>query len=103
MRRRLARCQAYRWARSHLLTNGPNVDMLPFLKTRKLDSIVIAKQKPEGSINEDMPNDGLQAAMQDLHRAMKEGDYTAMARAIQSAFEICESEPHAEDPHEGEE
>lgn len=70
--------------------------MLPFLKTRKLDSIVIAKQKPEGSIEEDMPNDGLQAAMSDLTRALKSDDATAAARAFQSAFEICESYPHEE-------
>lgn len=74
--------------------------MLPFLQKRQLESIVIAKQKPEGSIEEYMPNDGLQAAMSDLGRALKSEDVVAAARAFQSAFEICESYPHNEVDHE---
>ena len=65
--------------------------MLPFLQKRQLASVIIAKQKPEGSLEEDMPNDGLQAALSDLMRAMKSDDAVAAARAFKSAFEMCES------------
>lgn len=75
--------------------------MLPFLKPRQMTAIVIAKQKPEGSIEDQGdPLEGLNVAASDLIKALGAKDAVAVAQALKAAFEICDSMPHEEGPHE---
>lgn len=80
--------------------------MLPFLnKDEAQDSGVIQKtrapdKKPE-SEQEDS-SAGMEAVAHDLIRAIHSRDVKAVADAIKAAFEIADSEPHAEGPHTNE-
>ena len=66
--------------------------MLPFLKPRQTTTITIAKQKPDGSIEDnDESNEGLNVAAEDLIKAVHAKDAVAVAAALKSAWEICES------------
>lgn len=81
--------------------------MLPFLKPKKLSAIIIHKTKPEGGTEpmheegEEMPE--LVGAAENLISAVHAKDAHATAEAIKAAFEICESYPHYEGEHKGEE
>jgi hypothetical protein len=75
--------------------------MLPFLKERKIASVLVAKRSPEGE-ETTMPevDEGLMAAAEDLIRAVHSKDAHAVASALKAAFEISDSQPHEEGPHE---
>lgn len=81
------------------------VKMLPFLKPKKISSIIIARSKPQGGVepmheeNEAQPE--LLGAAESLLSAIASKDAHEVAEAFQSMFQICESYPHAEAEHEG--
>jgi len=74
--------------------------MLPFLKDKREGSV----SEPPSTIRRD-PDDGadfdsLEVAAQDLCDAVHSRNYKAVAEALRAAFELCDSEPHEEGPHE---
>lgn len=77
--------------------------MLPFLKPKKMSSVIIAKIKPEGKIEpsheegEEMPE--LIGAAESLISAVHSKDANAVAECLKAAFEICDSYPHEEGEH----
>lgn len=77
--------------------------MLPFLKPKKITSIIIAKHKPEGGIepmheeDEEMPE--LVGAAESLISAVHSKDAKAVAEALKAAFEVCDAYPHQEGEH----
>lgn len=78
--------------------------MLPFLKKRNegMNSGLIIKtrtpdEKPEE--DQDDPAAAIHACASDLIQAVHAHDVKAAAEAIQSAFEILDSQPHEEGPH----
>lgn len=78
--------------------------MLPFLKPKKAASVITANTNPDGGIDSEGPVDemdpGLMASAEDLIRAVHAKDATAVAHALQAAFDIADSMPHEEGPHE---
>lgn len=82
---------------------------LPFLAKPKnnVAGIIIAKRKSDGISNQvEMASDdqssddsGLESAADDILRAISANDSKQLARALRSAFEILDSEPHEEGPH----
>lgn len=69
---------------------------LPFLKHRKLATIIMAKRKPEGSM-EMMGEEGeehpqLMYAAEDLISAVHAKDAKAVAEALRAAFDMLDSE-----------
>ena len=74
--------------------------MLPFLKNAQ-DAASSSPIEPikRGSDHEE-DYDGLHACAEDLHAAVKSGDISGIASALKAAFQICDSEPHEEGPHE---
>lgn len=81
--------------------------MLPFLKPRQVAGVIIAKRKPDGGTVTEAPEGDdmqpLEAACDDILRAIGAKDSKQLASAIQAAFEICDSQPHEEGPHTNEE
>lgn len=80
--------------------------MLPFLKPRAVAGLIVSKRKPDGSTEpEHVEGDEaapLEAAAEDLIRAIHSKDTKAVAAALKAAFEISDSEPHVEGPHTNE-
>lgn len=80
--------------------------MLPFLRPDKMVSVIVAKRKPEGQVEdlhkEDEAHPDLIMAAEDLIRAVHSKDTQAVADALEQAFYVCDSEPHVEGPHEEE-
>lgn len=81
--------------------------MLPFLKPRQVAGVIIAKRKPDGG-TETQGQEGdemqpLEAACDDIQRALAAKDSKQLAEAIKAAFEICDSMPHEEGPHTNDE
>lgn len=79
---------------------------LPFLKQKRNQGETIVEtfsDKPKEE--QDSEDSALIAAAQDMIRAIESKDYKHLAMAIRSAFQILDSEEHAEGPHtnEGEE
>lgn len=80
--------------------------MLPFLKPKQVASVIVANRHPDpdGTLESQGPEDemhpGLMSAAEDLIRAVHSKDAHAVAGALQSAFEISDSMPHEEGPHE---
>lgn len=67
---------------------------------------MIADRKSDGGMELSHPFDedvhGLVVASEDLTRAIHSKDINAVASALRAAFEILDSEPHDEGPHEPE-
>ncbi len=78
--------------------------MLPFLKTRKQDAGIstVYRASDESKPEEKDDASGLHAAAGDLHKAIQSNDIKGIAAALKAAFEICDSQPHEEGPHESE-
>lgn len=74
--------------------------MLPFLAPKKMVSVIVAKRKPEGQVEdvhkEDESHPELMMAAEDLIRAVHSKDTQGVADALEHAFYICESYPHEE-------
>lgn len=69
--------------------------MLPFLAPKKTVSVIMAKRKPDGPM-EDMHEEGeshpeLLMAAEDLIRAVHGKDAHAVADALEHAFYVCDS------------
>ena len=82
--------------------------MLPFLKPQaKQASLSIKYRKPDEkepfSDQEDSNESAKHAAAQDILRAIESKDFKHLALALQSMFDICDSEPHTEGPHTNDE
>jgi hypothetical protein len=77
--------------------------MLPFLAPKHVATVIISKQKEDGTVKDDHvegeEHSGMIEAMEDLIRGMNMKNASAMAEAFKAAFEICESEPHEESEH----
>ena len=81
--------------------------MLPWMQPKKSGAVIMAKMKPEGSV-ESMQEEGeedpsLMVAAEDIMSAIAMKDSKALASALKAAFEILDSAPHEEGPHIGEE
>ena len=78
--------------------------MLPFLKPDKMVGVIVARRKENGS-TEPLHEEGslppeLMAAAEDLLRGLSAKDSSAVASALQAAFQISDSMPHVEGEHE---
>jgi len=82
--------------------------MLPWMKDNKksVAGLIMAKRKPEGGfaeggeVEESQENYGLTACAEDFLKAVEAKDAKACAKAFQDMFDICESQPHEEYPHD---
>jgi len=74
--------------------------MLPFLKVKKADGGMITQLRKPDEGKEPLQDPGLEMAMEDMCKAHDARDYKAMAKAFQAAFQILESQPHEEAPHD---
>ena len=72
--------------------------MLPFLKKSKEASVVVPSDPVKRDHDEDYG--GLHACADDLKEALKADNTPAIAAALRAAFQICDSEPHEEGPHD---
>lgn len=87
--------------------------MLPFLDKKKDLGVIIARlgkrdlddTRPEVSGPDEEPIDPmLEMAAEEVLRALDDRSPSRLARALKSAFEFCDSQPHEEGPHiEGDE
>ncbi len=57
-------------------------------------------RKPDAEPKQDQEDSGLEMAAEDLLRAHASNDKKAVAAALRAAFQILDSEPHVEGPHE---
>lgn len=74
--------------------------MLPFLKPKPQVGVIV-KQVKNGSVEEKPEqNHALEACAEDILRAIGSKDAKALASALHAAFEIADSMPHKEGPHE---
>jgi hypothetical protein len=79
--------------------------MLPFLKPKRKEGMVIEQRTPDGQADrspEGSELDGVKAAAADLIRAMHAKDEDGVAMALKAAFEILDSMPHDEGEHTNE-
>jgi hypothetical protein len=78
--------------------------MLPFMKPRKIQGVIVDNRKADGSKHDKKTQEdhGLNQAAEDLIRAIHDKDIDAAAAAMRAAFEILDSQPHEEYPHEDE-
>lgn len=83
--------------------------MLPFLKSKpaQVAGIVVKIRKPDSDDQDakepHKEDNGLEACAHDLINAVHARDVKGVQEALKAAFEICESYPHEEGPHEDEE
>ena len=80
---------------------------LPWLKQdKKVAGLIVEMRKPDGGLEEtaqeDSEDTGIESCAQDLIKAVEGKDAKAVAQALKSAFEILDSQPHSEGPHEEE-
>jgi hypothetical protein len=81
--------------------------MLPFLAPKKIVSTISARRgkSPDIEVNTEAEAPGshmapgLKTAAEDLMRALETKSPMDIGRALQMAFEACDSEPHKEGPH----
>jgi len=76
--------------------------MLPFLKKQQEGSISGPVENIKREPDEEADYDMLESAVHDLFSAFKSQDIKAGCEALRAAFEIYDSEPHFEGPHEKE-
>lgn len=81
---------------------------LPFLAKKQMSGVIVSQRKKDGAgINEGETegagNHAMEAAAEDIIRAITSKDAQHLALALQAAYDICESnEPESEDeaqPH----
>lgn len=72
--------------------------MLPFLKKDKEASVSMPAEVLKREPDEEPEYDSLNAAAEDLMHALASKDIGAIANALRSAFELCDSQSHAEGP-----
>lgn len=71
--------------------------MLPFLEDSKNVGVAV-EHRSEGP-----ENHGLMLAADELIKAVERKDRKGVAMALANAFELLDSMPHEEGPHEGDE
>jgi len=81
--------------------------MLPFLmpEKRKDTGMIVVDRRPDEEAAKDTPEDltGIEVAMEEFCAAVDKKDFKGMAKAFKAAFEMLESMPHDEAPHEEQE
>lgn len=84
--------------------------MLPFLEPKKISSVIIARRgkpdletSPEVDMGEDKVDPGLKEAAEDMMRAFESKSVIDLAKALKSAYEICDSYPEDHDQDMSEE
>lgn len=77
--------------------------MLPFLKRMQEGSASTPVESVERKSDHEEEYDSLESAADDLIAAIHSKNSKHVAAALRAAFEMCDSEPHAEGPHHGEE
>ena len=79
--------------------------MLPFLQKNKEASVSAMPQtiQRDHDENSEQEFDALETAAEDLINAIHAKDVKGVTQALRAAFDLQESEPHDEGPHEGEE
>lgn len=75
--------------------------MLPFLKKSQESGVSAPVEKITREPDEDSDFDPLEVAAEDVLFAVEKKDAKALARALRAAFDLCDSEPHLEGPHNG--
>lgn len=74
--------------------------MLPFLNPNRISATLIAKRKPDGGLEskgQDGDMDaGIMSAAEDLIRAVHSKDARSVAKALKSAFEMCDTDEKPE-------
>ena len=79
---------------------------LPFLRKKQTAAVIIRERKPDGSSAENgtegEENHGLKQCILELFKAARADDEEAGAKALRSAFQILDSEPHEEGEHTNE-
>ncbi len=74
--------------------------MLPFLKKPKSTAaLIISQRKPDDSSND---NEHLPAICKILIKAIKNEDEVLLGETLKAAFELFDSQLHAEGPHTNE-
>lgn len=75
--------------------------MLPFLKPKQVAGLIISHRKPDGGVGEEHSagdeNHALEAAAEDLLRAINSKDSKHFALALRAAYDILMSEEPKED------
>ena len=74
--------------------------MLAFLKKTQEASSSEPVEHSRREPDEDAEYDSLHSAAEDLISAVHSKNVAAVAEALRAAFELCDSEPHEEGPHE---
>ena len=74
--------------------------MLPFLRNLKEASVSGEPESIKREHDEGADFDMLESAAEDLISAIHAKDTKAVVSALRAAFEIYDSEPHEEGPHE---
>lgn len=74
--------------------------MLPFLKHSKEASVSGPVEVKMRESDQESDYDMLESAAEDLISALHSKDVKAVASALRAAFQIYDSEPHDEGPHE---
>lgn len=79
--------------------------MLPFLQKAKMQTgVIIHERKSDHEPEEGSePSEGLEACASDIIKAISSSNSKALAQALQAAFEIMDSNPHEEYPHDEDE
>ena len=75
---------------------------LPFLKKDKEASVSAEVDTVKRKPDEQSEVEPKHVAAQDMLSAIKSGDEKALSDALEAFFQIVDSEPHMEGPHEGE-
>lgn len=81
------------------------VYILPFLKRKdsQIGGVIVKHRKPDETPqaeDQDDPSAAIHACAHDLMKALEAKDVAGIAEALHSAFEILDSQPHLEGPHE---
>lgn len=81
---------------------------LPFLKAKKLGALVVSHRKPDDGAPKPLDhaaddNSAMEAAAEDILRAITSKDATHLALALQAAFDIMDSAEESATPNEEQE
>lgn len=74
--------------------------MLPFLKHKQEGSMSEENDPIKRGSDDESEYDMLESAAEDLISAVHSKDVKAVCSALRAAFEMMESQPHEEGPHE---
>ena len=74
--------------------------MLPFLKKSQEASVSAPPDHVIRKSDHEEDYDAMHAVAEDLLRAISAKDIKAVAEALRAGFELADSEPHVEGPHE---